>query len=88
MMVTADGVPVGRYASYDPRSPNGTTVRRYAFGHLPWSEPWRQVPRAEARCRRCVSQVGKSPSGHLFESLTCGYIVFEIGPPDLNPHTA
>jgi hypothetical protein len=24
----ADGVPVGRYASYDPRSPNGTTVRR------------------------------------------------------------
>ena len=42
--------------------------------------------RPEARCRRCVSQVGKSPSGHLFESLTCGYIVFEIDLPDLNPN--
>jgi len=35
-----------------------------------------------------VSQVGKSPSGHLFESLTSGCIVFEIDLPDLNPHTA
>ena len=36
----------------------------------------------------CVSQVGKSPSGHLFKSLTSGCIVFEIDLPDLNPHTA
>jgi hypothetical protein len=28
---------------------------------------------------------GQVPSGHLFESLNCGYIVSEIGPPDLTP---
>ena len=33
----------------------------------------------------CVSQVGKSPSGHLFKSLTSGCIAFEIDLPDLNP---
>jgi len=31
---------------------------------------------------------GQVPSGHLFESLTFSYIVSEITPPDLNPHTA
>jgi hypothetical protein len=41
-------------------------------------------PDVEGVCPRW----GKSPFGHLFESLTCGYIVFEIGHPDLNPHTA
>ena len=44
--------------------------------------------KAAAGCRRCVSQVGKSPSGHLFESLTTGCIVSEIDSPDLDPHTA
>ena len=29
----------------------------------------------------------KSPSGHLFESLTCGYSQSSMYLPDLNPHT-
>ena len=43
--------------------------------------------RPAARCRRCVSLVGKSPSGHLFESLTCGYSQSSMTLPELNPHT-
>jgi hypothetical protein len=39
MVSLTDGVPVGRYASRDPRSPNGTTVVQYVFGHLRCSEP-------------------------------------------------
>jgi len=55
----------------DPLSP--VTSRRLGpcrFGHLRCSEPWENSSRSGARCRRCVSLVGKSPSGHLFESLT------------------
>jgi hypothetical protein len=43
--------------------------------------------RPGARCRRCVSQVGKSPSGHLFEPLTCGSSQSSMDSPELNPHT-
>jgi len=77
--------PVGRYTRHDPRSPMARPSGRRRSGICAAQSPGDTAARAEARCRRGVSQVGKSPSGHLFESLTSGYIVSEIDPRDLNP---
>ena len=62
--------------------PNAATSDIYA-AQSPASTPARRG----ARCRRCVSLVGKSPSGHLFESLTCGYSPSSLDSPELHPHT-
>jgi len=70
------------------RSPTARTVATMRFRTFALLRALQTLQSGREPDVEGVSLVGKSPSGHLFESLTCGYIVSEIDLRDLNPHTA
>jgi hypothetical protein len=79
-----------------PPLPFSSPLSSTRFGHMRAQSPGDTSARPGARCPGCVSQVGKSPSGHLFEPLMRIFTIINGFPrvepphvraqPELNPH--